>query len=195
MLADAPFSRLHEIRQALDRLTTKIPGGEATGKLTRLELHADDQGVRIASLTIACSVGTWEPAPEPDFGVSDYFADDYGFVEYGPTVEIADRETATGVVYAWPDLQASQPVNAFRLGDRPYSTIESTVRNQAPTQELAARYEGLVDSNPVQALAENPTRWNLRLRPLPQSDVKKLKYLVACKPMECNQGINLGAEA
>lgn len=175
--------------------TTKIPGGEAVGKLTRLELRADDQGIRIASLTIACSVGTGEPSPAPDFGTSDYFDDDYGPITYGPTVTVADRETASGVVYAWPDLQPSQPVNAFRLGDRPYSIIESTLRNQANSQELEARWTGLTGGNPVQALAENPTRWNLRLRPLPQSDVKRLKYLVSCQPMECNQGINLGATA
>jgi hypothetical protein len=175
--------------------TSRIPGGEATGKLVRLELRADDHGTRVASLTVACAVGTGDPAPAPDYGLSDYFDDDFVVTSYDGTIPLADRVTDSGVVYEWPTLTPSTPVNAFRLSDRPYAVLASEWRNMANSQILEARWAGLTGGNPVQALAEHPTRLDLRLRPLPQSDLKRLKYVVACKPMVCPRGINLGATA
>jgi hypothetical protein len=181
---------------------TKLPGGEAIGKVISLSLRADGDGNRIATVKIGVCVGTGGATVDPGSDPSEYFDDNYvGDPDYSMNVSTTDRQTASGVVYGWPDIQPRQPVNPFRLTSTAYSIRDISAENLAISQWFAcgAAMVGFSDSIEVDdgleaVLARRKSRVSVTMRDLSQSDIDRLSYIVVCQPISCPMGINLASE-
>ena len=172
---------------------SQIPGGEATGKVTRISLRADGRGNRLASITAGISVGTGNPSDPPEYATSDYFdaSEQYSTGDYDVPSSTSDRVSATGVVYGWPTIQPQIRTEPFSLGNASYAVVSATGYNTAGAQLTAAWYTGAGGGDPVAAI--QPTALQVRMRDLTPIDNAAISFLVTCKPMLCSKGIELGA--
>lgn len=147
-----------------------LPGGEAIGKLTAIELSATEGGTRIARLTVSVAPGLGTAVPEP---------------------EVGQKATADGqVVYSLQAPEPVIPVNAYALPAMS-PLLYMTVMNAA-AQETAMG--SIFVKDPETALQGVPTQVLLAYPSLREEDLLPRKLTATCEPLPIPQGINLHPE-
>ncbi len=143
-----------------------MPGGEAVGKVTSVELVIDGH-IRYGLITIAVPIGKGSAAPTPDEG--EFLAGD---VVYKPTYG-----------------RISIPVNAYTLATEG-AIIHDVLRpfgEQANNADLASF--GGVD--PVRAISSTPTQLRIGFKPIQEEDLLRRRIAVHCKPISVPKGIDI----
>lgn len=142
------FALLAEIvscRKSVRLLDDRLPGGEATGKITKYRLTASGSGGNIAEVTIGCSVGYGIPLgnalPGEDTYADDY-ADDYTETTGGQTEIIPGQllyESLDGTVVVDDD-----GVDFFNM--IPERVVKSLTITGGPNEQRAAIDRSLVET-------------------------------------------------
>ncbi len=141
----------------------RLPGGEATGKVTSVELVIENGGRRSAKVTIACIPGNGSSAPTPGPG-----------------------QMQTGeIVYSTSYRGVTEPVNAAALPSQEPRIYEM---ENIWSQQLSS---AIGSGDPVAVIGSMPTRLKMAFTPLREEDTLRRRMSVTCLPPTLPKQLNL----
>lgn len=143
-----------------------IPGGEAVGKITSIELRIDGNS-RVGRVTILAPIGDGSAIPVPSVG----------------------QQSAGDVVYSVSYGRVNEPVNALALGGlAPY--VDNII-NDADDQKAAANLASFADLDPMAAVNSLPTQYHIGFPTLREEDLLRRRVSVTCLPTHIPKGIDI----
>ncbi len=146
-----------------------FPGGEVVGKVIRVQLKVDGS-VKSAIITLGVSVGNGVD-PTPSDGV----------------------EQTSGILYGVNAPGVNEPVDVYALPGKPPRVLR--IDNPVDIQNGYGNAASLAGTDPVKAIADNPTILRVYFEPLRQEDLLSRRITVQTQPIYVRKGINLSPEA
>ncbi|CAN7329946.1 hypothetical protein [Neorhizobium tomejilense] len=145
-----------------------IPGGEAVGKITGVELRIGSS--RSGRITILAPIGDGSTPPVADDG----------------------QQSAGDVVYTVNFGRLNEPVDALALGGMaPY--VNEIVHN-ADEQKAAATTASFGNLDPMAAIGALPTQYHIGFPSLRQEDLLRRRVSVTCLPTHVPKGIDIAPD-
>lgn len=186
-----PISCRHSVRIVDDRL----PGGEATGKVTSYALVASGDGEFTARVTIGCMIGYGVSLDSPAAGTGDYVED--GYVEDGWQSRTgAETELIAGELQyqSFDDFEVTDDDGVDLQNMTADTAVNSITVTDGPTAQVAAIDAALALSSPdpVGALNESPTIVALDLVPV-EGGAFHVEFTPTVSDLVIQQGVDLEA--
>ena len=146
-----------------------IPGGEAVGKITSIELRIDGHS-RVGRVTILAPIGDGSSIPVPGVG----------------------QQAAGDVVYTVDYGRVSEPVDAIALaGLAPYA---DEIIHDADEQMAAANTASFGGLDPMAAINSLPTQHHIGFPTLREEDLLRRRVSVTCLPTHIPKGIDIAPD-